>query len=86
MAVLNSLKSVASTAEEQHIRIMTHNTTTMQCINNQGSARSPQCNGVTMSLWQWVILKRIWLFAAHIPGVDNIKADKAAREFNDNLE
>ena len=86
MAVLNSLKSLAYATENKHIRIMTDNTTTMQCINNQGSARSPQCNEVAMSLWQWAIPKGIWLSAAHIPGVDNIEADKASREFNDNLE
>jgi len=86
MAVLNSLQSCATQKATSHIRIMTDNTTTMQCINNQGSARSIQCNAVALSIWNWIISNGTWVSAAHIPGVDNVEADKASREFNDTLE
>ena len=86
IAILYALQSVYQHYEHTHIRIMTDNTTAMAAINNQGSTKSPQCNKFAREIWDWAIKRNIWLSAAHIPGIDNVEADEASREFKDQLE
>ena len=56
------------------------------CIKKMGSISSPLCNELAKSIWTWAIRKQIWLSSAHIPGVQNVQADHASRNFNDNIE
>lgn len=72
--------------KNMHLRVMTDNTTTMLCIRNQGSVRSIPCNNMTRQIWDWAIKRNVWLSTAHVPGVDNVHADEASREFQDESE
>ena len=69
-----------------HVRIMTDNMTAVVCINKQGSTKSPACNAITREIWNFAILKGLWLSAAHCPGVLNVEADEASRVFDDQTE
>ena len=51
-----------------------------------GTSHSAPCNGLEKEIWEWCIDRNIWLSAAHIPGVLNIKADFESRRTNDNME
>ena len=48
------------------------------CINNQGSTKKA-CNIITRELWVWCIVRNNWITASHLPGVDNIEADKKSQ-------
>ena len=44
------------------------------------------CNSMARDIWVWCKEKGIWLSASHIPGVDNVLADKASQVFDDTTE
>ena len=48
--------------------------------------KSLQCHAVVKEIWCWVIERSIHLSAEHLPGSENILADKASRIFDENTE
>ena len=70
----------------QHVRVMTDNTTAIAYINKQGGIRSMYCNDLAVDIWNICIDKGCHISAAHIPGVENITADTASREFEESAE
>ena len=58
---------------------MIDNTTTILYINSMGG-RSLLCNQITRELWVWCAQHGIWLSSVHIPGKQNVLADKESRE------
>ena len=64
---------------------MINNTTVISYINSMGG-RSLACNQITRELWIWCANPRIWLSAVHIPGKENVLADKESREKRSDTE
>ena len=64
---------------------MIDNTTAVSHIYSMGS-RSLNCNQITRELWVWCANHGIWLSAAHIPGKENVLADKESREKHSDTE
>ena len=62
-----------------HVKAMIDNTTAISYINSMGG-RSLLCNQITRELWVWCAQHGIWLSAVHIPGKQNVLADKESRE------
>ena len=58
----------------------------MAVLNHMGTSHSDPCNRLGKQIWEWCIDRNIWLSAAHIPGLHNIKADFESRRTNDNTE
>lgn len=73
------LKSLCSSKSDVHIRCMIDNTTAIAYVNKMGGTKQ-KCNEITKQLWLWCIDRNIWLSASHIPGKENVIADKASRE------
>ena len=65
---------------------MTDNTTALAYVRNKGGVKSQECNEVALEIWQWAEERDMVLTIAHIPGVENVLADKKSRVFADNLE
>ena len=78
LAVLFSLQCLCALEKNCHIQIMADNMTTIAYINNQGGTKKI-CNQIARKIWQWAIEKGIWLSATHIPGVENVEADRESR-------
>lgn len=57
----------------------------MHYINNMGG-RIPELNLLARDIWFWCIARNIWISASHIPGIDNVEADRLSRTINDDLE
>ena len=53
LAILYSLQAVCWGYKNCHLRVITDNTTTMLCINNQGSTLCDQCNYVAKTIQEW---------------------------------
>ena len=85
-AVLLGLQSLCKEQNNCHIKLLSDNTTAVSYLRKMGGTHSPQCNTITRDIWLWCIDRGIWLTPAHIPGVDNVKADMASRVFNDKTE
>jgi len=85
-AVLLGLQSLLYDYQDTHIRIKSDNVTTVSYINNKGGVKSMDCHRVAVDIWTWAISRRIILTATHLPGSQNVLADKASRIFDLNTE
>jgi len=75
-AVLLGLQSLCALINGKHILVQSDNTTTVSYINAIGGIKSIPCNDMATVIWEWCIQPDIWLSATHIPGSENIEADK----------
>ena len=62
------------------------NTTAVSYINKLGGVRSPVCHSITKDIWLWAFERCVHLSAAHLPGSENVCADKESRVFDENTE
>ena len=85
-AVFFGLKSFFNDSVDIHIRVKSDNTTAVAYINNFGGVKSLNCHEVAKEIWLWAIDRRIHVSAEHLPGSQNILADKASRIFDKNTE
>ena len=85
-AVFFALKVFCKEITNAHVKVFSDNTTTVTYINNMDGSHSLHCNALTRDMWLWCIVKGIWLSAAHLPGSQNIQADRASRIFHDQTE
>lgn len=85
-AAFFAIKTFCTDSNPKHVRIMIDNTTAVAYINNMGGSHSFLCNKISREIWDWCIKHKIWLSAAHLPGINNVAADKASRVFYDNTE
>lgn len=86
VACFNALKSFFKDQRDTSIKVMTDNVTAVSYINNMGGIHSQLCNDLASQIWTWCIDRSIWLLAAHIPGVENVVADRKSRKFDDQTE
>ena len=86
MAVLYALKAFCRKEHSVHIRVYSDNTAAVNYINCMGGTHSMECHSVAKNIWQFCMDRQIWLSAAHIPGKENIHADRESRIFSDNKE
>lgn len=70
----------------KHARIMSDNTTAITYINKKGGLKSSECNKIAKEIWLWCSSRELHVSAAHIPGKENLEADKNSRKFNDEIE
>ena len=84
-AALFALKALCSDMSDVHIRLRLDNTTAVACINNVGSIK-PSLLQITTDIINWADARNIMLTAAHIPGIDNVDADRASRDLNVDTE
>lgn len=68
------------------IKVNTDNTTTVSHINKMGGVKSHECNAVAFNIWEWCEHRNIWLYACHLPGVENEVADSLSRRFSSAVE
>ena len=86
LAIQFGLKSLLDKVHDQHIRIMSDNTTAISYITSKGGCQSKDCDNIARDIWSWAIARNNWLSASYTPGKHNIIADKLSREFNMTLE
>ena len=85
LACFLTLKAFCSQIKNCHLKTMIDNTTAVSYINSMGG-RSLTCNQITRELWVWCASHGIWLSAAHIPGKENVLADKESRKKDSDTE
>ena len=68
----------------KHIRVMMGNNKAVPYINNMGGIRSDLCDDIAFEIWQWAA--QLCISAAHIPGSENLIADKNSKMFERSLE
>lgn len=81
--VFFALSSLCNNVRNKHIRILTDNTTTVCYINNMGGSKSRAFNAIAKKIWQFALERNNFLRSTHLPGKQNMLADRESREFND---
>ena len=69
-----------------HIHLRIDNSTAVAYINRRGGTRSPTLSEIALDLWSYILKIGSWVTATHIPGVLNVDADTASRQFNPRIE
>ena len=82
---LQSFLGLMSTAP-RHILLEMDNTTAVAYINRRGGTHSPSLSLQALEIWSLLLSKGSWVTARHLPGVLNVEADTASREFNTRTE
>ena len=85
-AVLFGLKSLCSHFSYSHIKLRIDNTTAVAYINKMGGIKSIECDLIAKEIWDWCASRHIWISAEHLPGSENIIADRESRIFHDDTE
>ena len=80
------LQSLCKEVTHDHIRVMTYNTTAVAYVRNTGGSHSLPCNDITRQIWEWCLIRNIWVSISHIPMEINVTADQASRVFDDSTE
>ena len=60
--------------------------TALSDVNHMGTSSSEKRNDLAKEIWSWCAQRNIWLTAVHIPGVENVTADKQSRQSHSQLE
>ena len=72
-----------------HIHLRMDNTTAVAYLNKRGGGggtRSPSLSVIALELWSLVLKIGSWVIVTHIPGILNVNADTASRQFNPRVE
>lgn len=75
------LQTFCASAEGIHIHLKLDNTTAVACIQKQGSTKVKLMK-LTQDIYEWATERNIVLSASHIPGVENVQADRESRRKN----
>ncbi len=86
LAIEFGLKALFQKRSNIHIQIFSDNTTAVAFVRRMGGCKSLPCLRIALRIWNWAIERRIWLSIAHVPGLENTRADSQSREFNDKTE
>ena len=81
-----ALKTCLNGKSDVTVSLKVDNTTAIAYINNKGGTRSPQLMTLAIEMWDWCQERDILVIASHIPGRDNVSADRESREFTDMSE
>ena len=79
LAIKLALESFEQNVSHKHVQLMVDNMTAVNILSNMGSSHSWELNELNIDIWEWCIEREIWLTIAHVPGVDNVIADKESR-------
>ena len=55
-------------------------------LGGGGGGKSLECNSLTQEIWNWAIVRNVWLSATHIPGSSNDDAVQLSRDLKLDLE
>ena len=64
-----------------HLQLQSDNSTTVACINNNGSIK-PACNDIARDIWLWCLERHNFVSAVHIPRSTNTEAGFESREID----
>ncbi|XP_031549386.1 uncharacterized protein LOC116286930 [Actinia tenebrosa] len=79
LAIKLALESFENKVSHKHVKLMVDNMTAVTILSNMGSSHSWELNELNIEIWEWCIKREIWLTLAHVPGVNNVIADRESR-------
>lgn len=86
LAVKLALYAFKSKLMGLHVKLRVDNTTAVSYVREFGGLHSSLCNKLAVDIWNFVLSNDMWLSISHIPGKENVEADRSSRHFDDNKE
>ena len=80
---LLGLQSFVKVVSDKHVKVLVDNTT-VSCINQ--TCHSQDLNCLVINTWERCINHNVWLTVAHIPGTDNVIANRDSRKSRSDTE
>jgi hypothetical protein len=85
-AVLLGLQSFHKDLRNTHVKGFCDNSTTVAYINNMGGTKSRLCHQKATEIWNYLQTNNMWVTAVHLPGVQNVVAERESRLIRDETE
>ncbi len=76
LAAFFAVKSFQPTISNTNVPLMLDNSAAVCIINRKGTTHSNKCNEIAVQIWEFCQANNILLTAYHIPGSENIYADR----------
>ncbi|XP_038053575.1 uncharacterized protein LOC119726028 [Patiria miniata] len=86
LAVWYAIRSLLAERRDIHVLLQMDSSTAIAYINHQGGTHSVPMSRLAVKIWVWCLKRNITLAAQHIPGSQNITADRMSRVFDDRAE
>ena len=86
MAALFALKSFTHMASRVSVRLMMDNATAVHYVNNAGGSRSQRLCQISAEIVAWCEQRSISINAEHLPGTQNVVADRLSRAGQDSSD
>ena len=86
MAIWLAIQYILRNISNIHVRIRCDNTTAIAAVRKQGDLNNSCRNQITRDIWEFIIVRNIWLSITRIAGVDNVLADEASIVFIESEE
>ena len=86
LAIMYGLRSFTDRLKGCNVLVQTDNTTAVSVVSKFGTVQSDLRNKISRQIWSWAIENSVWVQVTHIPGLLNVEADWASRNFNERTE
>ena len=83
LAAFVALQSFAKTSSGIIMQMKLDNVTAVTYINKLGGTHSQALCQLALTIWDWCVQRDVFLVAEHLPGKDNITADRESRSTKD---
>ena len=84
--VLLAIEALLKKQSQITVSLNMDNSTAVSYINHKRGTHSMELILLTLELWDWCMLKDIYLTAQHVPGRTNSLATRESREFRDETD
>ena len=78
-AAIPALETFAANWMNVHVLLLLDNRNAIALINKKGSPHSKPLSDLAVQLWEWCLARGITVRAEHIPGAENVRADRELR-------
>lgn len=85
MAIFYALQVFYPNENGVHIEIQSDNISAVKYVNDMGGITSEKLDKLAKSIWEWCLIRNIYISANYIPGIQNT-ADFFSRHFSDSIE
>ncbi|XP_045182640.2 uncharacterized protein LOC123541290 [Mercenaria mercenaria] len=85
LAIFYCLQALYEDCRDIHIEVQSDNTSAISYINKFGGMESIEMDKLAKQIWEWCLLRQIYISAVHVPGRLNT-ADFYSRNFSDSTE
>jgi len=86
LAAFLALQCFAKHSRGITIQMKLDNVTAVTYINKLGGAHSQALCQLALTIWDWCVQREVFLVAEHLPGKDNITADRESRSMKDRCD